>query len=109
MYHVDFNSGAAGEGKYKMITLKRMMRIAEPNEPWTIGTEDGEGWLFYFDGTELHNGTTIPFEEFLERECVQLYERLARKNWVPGLLAKGVCELEAGLAFTIEGNENGTI
>lgn len=109
MYHVDFNSGTAGEGKNNMITLKRMMKIAEPGEPWTMGTEDGEGWLFYFDGTKLHNGTTIPFEEFLERNCLNVYERSERKNWKYVKLAPGVCELEAGLAFVVEGDEDGEI
>jgi hypothetical protein len=66
MYHVNFNSGTAGEGKNKMSTLKRMMRIAEPNEPWTIGTEDGQGWLFYFDGEIIHPGTDVSYEELLK-------------------------------------------
>ena len=92
-----------------MITLKRMMKIAEPNEPWTIGTEDGEGWLFYFDGEIIHRGTDIPFEDFLERNCIEVYERRKRKNWKYIKLPEGVCELEAGLAFNVEGDEDGEI
>ena len=92
-----------------MITLKRMMRIAEPNEPWTIGTEDGEGWLFYFDGEIIHPGTDIPYEELLERHCISVYSRGERKNWKYVKLPAGVCELEAGLAFVVEGDEYGTI
>lgn len=92
-----------------MITLKRALRIAEPNEPWTIGTKDGEGWLFYFDGKFLHTGTDIPFEEFLERNCLEFYEREERKHWKFTRLPKSVCELEAGLAFVVEGDEDGEI
>ena len=109
MYHVKFYSGTAGEGKNKMITLKRMMRIAEPNEPWTIGTEDGEGWLFYFDGEIIHPGTDISYEELLERNCLNVYERSERKSWKYVKLPAGVCELEAGLAFVVEGDEDGEI
>lgn len=109
MYHVKFNSGTAGEGKNKMITLKRALRIADCGDAWTVGTAEGEGWLFYFDGKVLHTGTDIPFEEFLERNCLEFYEREERKNWKYIKLPKGVCELEAGLAFVVEGHENGTI
>ncbi len=92
-----------------MITLKRMMRIAEPNEPWTMGTENGVGWLFYFDGTELHNGTTIPFEEFLERNCIKCYKRPERKRSNYIKLPANFYNLEAGLAFIVKGDESGDI
>lgn len=92
-----------------MITLKRMMRIVEPNEPWTIGTEYGEGWLFYFDGEIIHPGTDVSYEELLERNCLNVFERRGRKSWKYVKLPAGVCELEAGLAFVVEGDEDGEI
>ena len=101
---------SAEKGIEIMITLKRAMRILDVNDAWTIGTEEGEGWLFYFDGKRLHIGTQkVTLEELLERQCAEFYEREARKNWVSGLLPKGVCELEAGYAFVVPGNENGLI
>lgn len=92
-----------------MITLKRALRIADYGDAWTIGTDGGEGWVFYFDGKLLHTGTDIPFEEFLERNCLEFYERGERKHLKFARLPEGVCELEAGLAFVVEGHEDGTI
>ena len=87
------------------IRLRNAMLMASGN-PWTIGTEDGNGWLFYHDGKELHTGTRRTLEELLDRECVEIYERPERKRFFRGDTFK---ELEKGLAFVVTGRENGDI
>ena len=47
------------------------MKIAEPNEPWTIGTEDGEGWLFYFDGEIIHREQIFPLKISLKETVLK--------------------------------------
>lgn len=92
----------------RMITLRKAMKILNPGEPWTIGTESGEGWIYYYDGKELHDGTRYgkTLEDLYERECVEVYEREERKRFFK---ADRFMELEAGKAFIIYGSENGTI
>lgn len=93
-----------------IITLRKAMRMLD-GEPWTIGTEDGEGWSFYFDGNELHNGSRgVRLEELLDRECVEVYARPERKYWSDeDRKYFSYMELEAGFAFIVKGMENGTI
>lgn len=90
------------------ITLERAMKILLEGEPWTIGTEKGEGWLFYFDGKELHNGSRPrrPLETLLKRECVEIYNRPERKRIFP---EHEFMELKEGLAFIVSGGGNGEI
>ena len=88
------------------ITLERAMKILSEGEPWTIGTEEGEGWLFYFDGKELHNGSRIPLETLLKRGCVEIYNRPERKRFFP---EHKFMELKEGLAFIVSGGGNGEI
>ena len=91
------------------IRLRNAMLMASGN-PWTIGTEDGNGWLFYHDGKELHTGTHRTLEELLDRKCVEIYERPERKYWSEeGRKYFHYMELEAGLAFVVTGRENGDI
>lgn len=95
-----------------MIRLEKAMRVLDGSEPWTVGTEDGQGWIFYYDGKELHDGTYsgITFDEILRRECVNVYEREERKYWSEeDRECYHYMELEAGLAFIVSGNENGKI
>ena len=95
-----------------MISLEKAMRILDKGEPWTVGTENGEGWIFYYDGKELHDGSygRITFDEILRRECVDVYEREERKYWSEeDRKCFHYMELEAGLAFVIAGHENGQI
>lgn len=89
------------------ITLKRAMRILN-GEAYTIGTENGNGWLYYFDGKELHDGSRYGlFDELINRECVEIYEREERKHsWIGG---DNFMELKGGLAFIVTGNDNGSI
>lgn len=88
------------------ITLKRAMRILD-GEAYTIGTLDGEGWLYYFDGKELHDGSRYDlFNELLNRECVEVYEREERKRF---LKEHNFMELKGGLAFIVTGKDSGTI
>lgn len=88
------------------ITLKRAMKILE-GEPWTIGTEKGEGWLFYFDGEKLHEGSRgEPLDSLLDREVVELYEREERKRLFKD---QTFMELKSGFAFIVKGRQNGTI
>lgn len=95
-----------------MATLRKMMRILDEGEPYTIATENGEGWLFYFDGKELHSGTRHgeTLDDFLDREFVCAYDRDERKHWSDD--DRFYCpymELEAGQAFIVEGDEYGDI
>lgn len=95
-----------------MATLRKMMRILDEGEPYTIGTYNGEGWLFYFDGKEIHNGTyhEKTLDDFLDRECTRVYERAERKHWSDAdRHSNPYMELEAGQAFIVEGNEYGDI
>lgn len=90
------------------ITLKQAMRILENNEPYTIGAEEGEGWFFYFDGENLHDGTynNLSFDNLLDRECVECYNRGERKRfWKEDTFM----ELKSGLAFVVTGSECGRI
>ena len=92
--------------------LKKAMRVLSKGEAWTIATENGEGWLFYFDGRELHNGTRydIPLDEFTGRECLDIWDRPERKHWSEDDRKwHPYMELEAGLAFIVSGRENGSI
>lgn len=94
------------------MTLRKAMRVLVDGEAWTVATENGEGWLFYFDGKELHNGTRydIPLDEFTGRECLDIWERHERKHWSEDDRKwHPYMELEAGLAFIVTGNENGNI
>ena len=94
------------------VTLREAMQTLSDNEAWTIGTEDGQGWIFYYDGKKLHDGTRygLTLEELLDRECVEAYEREERKYWSESdRKYSHYMELEAGKAFIVEGRENGTI
>lgn len=91
------------------LTLKTAMRMLN-GEPWTVATDDGNGWLYYYDGNELHEGTHIPLDEFLNRKCIYVYEREGRKHWSEAdKKYHPYMELEAGLAFIVDGRENGNI
>lgn len=95
-----------------MISLEKAMRILDAGEPWTVATENGEGWIFYYDGKELRDGSRgkITFGEMLHRKCVEAYEREERKYWSEeDRKYFHFTELEAGLAFIVSGNENGYI
>ena len=91
------------------LTLEAAMESLS-NEPWTVGTDGGNGWVYYYDGKELHAGTGTPLDDFLPRECLYVYERSERKHWSEAdRKAHPYMELEAGLAFIVEGRENGRI
>lgn len=95
-----------------MISLEKAMRVLDKGEPWTVGTENGEGWIFYHDGKELHNGAHdgVTLDALLCRECVKVYERDERKYWSEESRKYfHFMELEAGLAFVVTGSENGLI
>ena len=93
------------KGENMEITLKRAMRILD-SEAYTIGTVDGNGWLYYFDGKELHDGTRfdLSLEDLINRECIEVYYREERK-----CCRSGVMELKSGFAFIVTGRENGSI
>ena len=94
----------------KKITLEKA--IAEhKGEPYTVGTEYGEGWCYYFDGEKLHEGTNgASLGDMLDRYCVEVYDRPERKHWSDwDKKANPYMELEAGLAFIVTGRENGRI
>ena len=95
-----------------MITLERAMRILDDGEPWTVATENGEGWLFYYDGEKLRDGSRygLTLDDLKDRECLDIYEREARKYWSDDDRRYfRFTELEAGLAFIVAGDESGTI
>lgn len=94
----------------RTITLKKAMRILDEHEPYTVGTYDGEGWLFYFDGEKLHVGTRygMTLDDLMNRECVEAYNRDARV-WRDESDKTRYMELKAGKAFVVAGKENGTI
>ena len=94
------------------ITLRKAMKVLDEHEPWTVGTEDGQGWVFYFDGEILHDGSRygLTLNELLGRECVESYEREERKYWSESERKyQPYMELEAGMAFIVKGRESGTI
>ncbi len=83
--------------------------LAKGTTPWTIGTEDGNGWIFYFDGEKLHDGShnhVVLSNEVLNRQCIGIYERGERERYDE---YDNFMELKAGLAFIVEGRENGEI
>ena len=95
-----------------MISLEKAMRILDAGEAWTVATENGEGWIFYYDGKELHDGSSgkITLGEMLHRKCVEAYEREERKYWSEeDRKCFHFMELEAGLTFVVTGCENGLI
>ena len=90
-----------------MITLEKVMRILHEDDVYTIGTVDGNGWLYYFDGKELHDGSRYDLlDELLNRECVEVYEREERKRFFKW---DKFMELKSGLAFIVTGNDDGSI
>lgn len=89
------------------LTLRTALKRYE-GKAWTIGTDNGTGWLFYFDGEKLHAGTDAPLDDFLTRECVDIYNRGERKHWGDTDI-RPFMELEAGKALIVTGNENGRI
>ena len=96
----------------RAITMKTAMRVLDNNEPWTVATEDGEGWIFYFDGKELHDGSRfgLTLDDLMKREIVEIYEREERKYWSEqDRKYFHFMELEAGKAFIVRGRENGRI
>lgn len=99
-------------GGIAVISLEKAMRILDKGEPWTIGTEFGNGWIFYFDGKEQHSGACggVTLDSLLRRKCINVYEREERKYWSEeDRKSFHYMELEAGLAFIVSGNENGLI
>ena len=94
------------------MTLRKAMKMLDTNEAWTIGTENGQGWIFYFDGKELHDGSRygLTLDDLLDRVCVQAYDREERKHMNErDRKYNPYMELEAGLAFIVMGYESGTI
>ena len=99
-----------------MFTLWKAMKLldGEPFEkgtkPWTIETKDGKGLIFYFDGEKLHDGShnheVALNNEMLTRQCIGIYERDDREHYDE---YDEFMELKAGLAFIVEGRENGEI
>lgn len=84
------------------MTLKSFLEVLAVRMPFTVGTEDGEGWLVYYDG---EHETEIP-EHLLNRPVTSIYPRDGRERTVVcGRVT--CCELKAGLAIVIEGKENG--
>lgn len=77
--------------------LKDFLEVLAARMPFTVGTENGSGWVFYYDGK---NKVNIP-EYFSERQIESIYPREAREKMPT------CCELKAGLAIIIEGYENG--
>lgn len=91
--------------------LSKAMRVLDAHEPWTIGTENGNGWLFYFDGETIHDGAHgETLAELLDRKCVECYEREGREYWSDeDRKYFNYMELKEGLAFIVVGRENGSI
>lgn len=91
------------------ITLERAMRVLN-GEPYTIGTENGEGWIYYFDGKILHDGTDgfVSFNELLGRECMEVFKRSGRE-YLDDEDDTYMEQLNAGLAFIVTGSDSGTI
>lgn len=80
------------------MTLNQFLEVLAVGMPYTIGTENGEGWLFYYDG---NNHIEIP-DKYLNSTITHIYPREYREK------SRWCCELKAGLAIVIEGKENGT-
>lgn len=71
----------------------------------TIGTENGEEWLCYFDGAEWVGRN---YEDYFEREVKELWFRGGRKN-KKDIYGNPILPLEKGLGIIIEGDEDGEI
>ena len=77
--------------------LKDFLKVIAVGMPFTVGTESGTGWVFYYDGK---NKIDIP-EYFSDRQIELIYPREAREKMYT------CCELKAGLAIIVEGFEDG--
>lgn len=66
-----------------------------------VGTCNGECWLY---SDTAQNLRTAVAEDFKNREIVEIYPHDGREK-----SGKNCCELKAGLAVIIDGNENGNI
>lgn len=98
--------------KNQMLTLRKAMKVLDNGEAWTIGTENGQGWIFYYDGKEIHDGVRddVTIDSFYDRECVEVYDREERKHWSEAdRRMNPYMELEAGKAFIVRGYEYGMI
>lgn len=80
--------------------LLEVMRLISSTVPITIGTDKGEGWLYYSDGITPTDIDT----DFLERDVMVIYTSDGRRSY-----GNGVKALAPGIAIIVEGNEDGDI
>lgn len=85
-----------------MKTLKDFLDVLAVSAPYTVGTEDGEGWIVYYDG-ENKVEYSNDFLNLLDRDILNIYCRQGRDCGV------NCCALKEGLAIIVEGDENGSI
>lgn len=86
------------------MTVTELMEVIPTGTAWTIGAEDGSGWIAYWDGTKLYGNY-----EAVEYETVtNIYVREGREN-VTDVYGFKVLPLKSGLAIEIRGNMRGTI
>lgn len=80
--------------------LRKLLKAFNSYDCFTIGTEFGEGWIFYHDGeSELKEITGA----LLERKIVNVYDREGREG------DYGCITLNQGYGIIVEGYENGGI
>lgn len=79
----------------KLVDLLGIISI-EATTSLTIGTETGQGWIYYWNG---HSPIEID-DKFLDREVVEIYDRLGTED-------DKCFKYRRGLGIVIKGNEHG--
>lgn len=80
--------------------LRKLLKALCHNVCFTIGTEFGEGWLYYYDGESKRD--EIP-SYLLARNVIDFYDIEGREG------DQELLPLNSGYAIIIEGNEKGDI
>lgn len=87
------------------MTLEKFLRALDDCDCFTIGAEDGNGWIYYHNGEgEMKE---IP-DWLLDREVISIYDREERVIYDDDEMEYCV-PLKAGLGIIVSGDECGDI
>lgn len=81
------------------MTLREFLKALSVSMPYTVGAENGQRWLVYYDG---EHRIEVP-DDLADRPITFIYHRERREK------ERTCCGLKAGLAILVEGCENGCI